>query len=175
MNSLFTNDQIYGQLKGLARNFMRGERKDHTLSATDLFHEAYGRLRPHLDLDTPDFPLIRSMFATAMRRVLIDHARKRSRRNRRLMRTAVPNSLLDHFSGLGDEDDQADRLLELDSALVKFSQLYPLHAQIVELRFFGGLNFEECAAELGVCSMTVQRYWKFSRAWIAREIIRKEN
>ena len=175
MGSVFSNEQIYGQLRDLARSLMRLERKNHTLSATDLIHEAYGRLRPHLSLDETDFRLIRSMFATTMRRVLIDHARKRSRRNRKLIRTAIPNSMLDHFVGTSDGEDQADRLLELDSALKKFSQLYPIHGQIVELRFFGGLNFDECALELGVCSMTVQRYWKFSRAWIAREIASQEN
>jgi RNA polymerase sigma factor (TIGR02999 family) len=175
MNSLLTNDEIYGELRDLARNFMRGERKGHTLSATDLFHEAYTRLHQHLDFDETNFDLIRSLFATTMRRVLIDHARKQTRRNRLLIRTTVSISMLECFGEIIEGENQAERLLELDVSLDKFSQLYPVHARIVELRFFGGLNFEECAAELGVCSMTVQRYWKFARAWIARDIARQES
>ncbi|MFM8572430.1 MAG: ECF-type sigma factor [Pirellula sp.] len=175
MSSLLTDHEIYGELRDLARNYIRAERKDHTLSATDLFHEAYARLHSHLDFDQTNFKLIRTLFATTMRRVLIDHARKRTRRNKTLMRTTIPSGLLEQFGGMIDDEDQAERLLELDAALGRFSQLYPVHAQIVELRFFGGLNFDECAMELGVCSMTVQRYWKFARAWIARDIARQES
>jgi RNA polymerase sigma-70 factor (ECF subfamily) len=180
MSALLTNDEIYGELRELARSFMSGERRDHTLSATDLFHEAYTRLYPYLGINNSPFDetnvnAVRALFATTMRRVLIDHARKRISRNRRLMRNSIPCSTLDQLGGISDPDDQAERLVELDAALERFGIQYPIHAQIVEMRFFGGLSFEECAVELEVCLMTVHRYWKFARAWLARDIIRQQS
>jgi RNA polymerase sigma factor (TIGR02999 family) len=169
MNIDITIAEMYDELHALAKNYMRGERSDHTLSASDLFHEAYSRLRPHLPLVEADFAALRMMFATTMRRVLIDHARKHLRRENRIARVAVPSEVLDQCTALSDEDPSR-KLLELDEALKRLAACYPVHSQIVELRYFGGLSFEECGDELGLSISVVQRHWKFARAWIAREI-----
>jgi RNA polymerase sigma-70 factor (ECF subfamily) len=170
MNVDITIAEMYDELHALAKNYMKGERSDHTLSASDLFHEAYSRLRPHLPLVDADFNALRSMFATTMRRVLIDHARKHIRRENRITRVTVPDEMLEHAIYLSDDEDPSRKLLELDEALKRLAECYPVHSQIVELRYFGGLTFEECASELGVPISIIQRRWKFARAWIAREI-----
>ncbi len=80
----------------------------------------------------------------------------------------------DNDCGTATEVNEAASLLELDEILTRLAIRYPLHAKVVELKFFGGLNMGQCAEEIGVCPATAQRYWNFARAWIAREIKRRE-
>jgi len=162
--------EMYRELRSLARSLMRGERRGHTLSPTDLFHEAYTRLNPFLTESEKEIGEFRGLFAMTMRRVLVEHARKRSRRMRRLGRVAVPS---DQFLTVLDVHDgklHLDRLLDLDLALRRFSEVFPVHAQVVELKYFGGLTVAQCAEQLGIGQATVQRYWNFARAWIGREM-----
>jgi RNA polymerase sigma factor (TIGR02999 family) len=166
--------ELYRELRELAKNYMRGERKDHTLSGTDLFHEAYSRLHPSLPTLSNESGDLRALFAITMRRILLDHARKKTRRARLVARIAIPDNQLDRFSATTSEEDNAERLLELDEALQRFAEKYPIHAQVVELKYFGGMTVQQCADHLGICTATVQRYWNFARAWIGREMERIE-
>lgn len=162
--------EMYRELRSLARTLMRSERRGHTLSPTDLFHEAYSRLNPFLTESEKDIGEFRGLFAMTMRRVLVEHARKRSRRMRRLGRVVVPS---DQFLTVLDVHDgklHLDRLLDLDLALRRLSEVFPVHAQVVELKYFGGLTVAQCAEQLGIGQATVQRYWNFARAWIGREM-----
>lgn len=162
--------EMYRELRSLARSLMRGERRGHTLSPTDLFHEAYTRLNPFLAESEQDIGEFRGLFAMTMRRVLVEHARKRARRMRRLARVAVPSDQFVTVLHVDDGNLHLDRLLELDLALRRLSEVFPVHAQVVELKYFGGLTVVQCAEQLGIGQATVQRYWNFARAWIGREM-----
>lgn len=176
--------ELYQELREIAKRLMLGERKGHTLSPTDLLHEAYTRLCPTLSSSpggkqepndaTYRIETLPSLFATTMRRVLIDHARKRVRRNSRLARVGWVEPSGDGDSVLGDGKGEAAGLIEVDEILTRFAMRYPMYAKVVELKFFGGLTVVQCAEEIGVCPATAQRYWNFARAWIAREIERRE-
>jgi RNA polymerase sigma factor (TIGR02999 family) len=176
--------ELYQELRAIAKRFMNRERKDHTLSPTDLLHEAYTRLcpllssstfgNPELDVANHKAETLPSLFAITMRRVLIDHARKRARRSVRLKRVGWIEPSDDSDCGTVVEKGKAASLLELDEVLTRFAIRYPLYAKVVELKFFGGLTVVQCAEEIGVCPATAQRYWNFARAWIAREMDRIE-
>jgi RNA polymerase sigma factor (TIGR02999 family) len=173
MNSMTA--ELYRELRELAKSYMRGERKDHTLSGTDLFHEAYGRLGPSLSAVDSESGELRALFAITMRRVLIDYARKHARRARLLARSAFYDNKLDLLKAPTSEEENADKLLELDEALQRFAQKFPAQAEVVELKYFGGMTVQQCADDLGICTATVQRYWNFARAWIGREMERIRN
>ena len=141
------------------------------MSATDLFHEAYTRLKPVLTTSAKDIIEFRALFALTMRRVLIEYARKRTRRARRISRISISSNEMERFVDISEgHEDYADKLLELELALVRFAQIFPLHAKVVELKYFGGLTVQQCAEYLEVGPATVQRYWSFARAWIGREM-----
>jgi RNA polymerase sigma factor (TIGR02999 family) len=110
-----------------------------------------------------------------MRRVLIDYARKHARRARLLARSAFYDNKLDLLKAPTSEEENADKLLELDEALQRFAQKFPAQAEVVELKYFGGMTVQQCADDLGICTATVQRYWNFARAWIGREMERIRN
>lgn len=165
-------EELYRELHELAKSYMRGERKDHTLTGTALLHEAYTRLRPALSDAAADNGEVRARFAITMRRILIDHARKKSRRARLVARFALYDNGLEQLCDSTPEEDDANKLLELDEALQRFAQKYPIHSQVVELKYFGAMTVQQCADHLGICQATVQRYWNFARAWIGREMTR---
>ncbi|MFM8325145.1 MAG: ECF-type sigma factor, partial [Pirellulaceae bacterium] len=161
---------VYRELRSMAKVLMRGERRGHTLTPTDLFHEAYSRLNPFLSTSEKDIEEFLGLFAVTMRRVLVEHARKRARRTRRLHSMAI---IADRFSTVLESQPwnrQADRLLDLDLALQRLAAIYPLHAKVVELKYFGRLSVHQCADHLDIGPATVQRYWQFARAWIGREM-----
>lgn len=167
-----TNEETYEELRLLAKRFMIGEREDHTLSGTDLFHEAYSRLLPMFQVSESELHRVRSLFAVTMRRILIEHARKRFRRIEKLRRLAVPLHSLGAYGCATPEDDRAEHLLNLNIALQRLSVDYPVHAKIIEYKFFGGMTVMECSELLGIGEATVHRYWTFARAWIGREMRR---
>jgi RNA polymerase sigma factor (TIGR02999 family) len=150
---------------------MQRERKSHTLSATDLFHEAYARLHALMSEPENFQAKAKGLFAITMRRVLLEHARKRNRRMRISAQLPSPSekTLWLHAARQGEF---AEKLIDLDQALERLAQDYPIHAKIVELRYFGGMTVLQCAEHLGIGSATVQRYWTFARAWIGREMER---
>jgi RNA polymerase sigma factor (TIGR02999 family) len=161
-------DVLYRELRRLAEAAMRAERADHTLQPTALVHEAFLRLSS----DQGRFQNRAHFFgvaASAMRRVLVDHARGRNAQKRGGGATLVRVEDLDDLPQPVSEDVD---LVVLDDALSRLTALDARQGQIVELRFFGGLSVEETAAVVGVSERTVKREWQLSRAWLRREIAR---
>jgi RNA polymerase sigma factor (TIGR02999 family) len=157
---------IYAELRRTAGALMRRERPDHTLQTTALVHEALLRL---LDGDTlADAPNRRYLFAAAaqaMRQVLVDHARRRHARKREGNRARVP---LDQV--LAGLDEQGLDVIALHEALERLAQEHPRPAQVVTLRFFGGLSVPEVAETLGVSDTTIESEWRFARAWLKGQL-----
>jgi RNA polymerase sigma-70 factor, ECF subfamily len=157
-------DAVYGELKRLAQRHLFRERRDHSLPATALVHEAYLKL---VDQDRVRWQNRTQFFAIAahiMRRLLVDHARARLAAKRGAGFTVA----LDGIDVAG-EPPSAD-LLVLDAALEKLSGLAPRQARLVELRFFGGLTVDEAAAILNIAPITVKRDWVLARTWLYREL-----
>ena len=160
---------IYPELRRLARIQMRRERLDHTLQATALVHEAYLRLtlQPYQIFECRTQFL--AIAARLMRQILIDHARARLRQKRG--GGEVPRWLDERFVGV---DLKPVEWIALDECLSRLTKIDSRQGQIVELRFFGGLNVEEVARQLGISPKTVKRDWKVARAWLYREMRRAD-
>ncbi len=159
-------DVLYSELRKLAEAAMRRERPDHTLQPTALVHETYVRLAD----DSGRFENRAHFFgvaASAMRRVLVDHARARGAQKRGGGEAFVAVDNLDNLPGAppGTVD-----LVSLDDALSRLSVLDSRQGRVVELRFFGGLSVEETATILDLSPRTVKREWQMARAWLRREL-----
>lgn len=152
---------VYDELRALARAHLRHERPDHTLQPTALVHEAYLRLVGGGPTPWNDRQHFFRAAAEAMRRILIEHARKRGRIKRGGKRVAVELSSVN----LAPEQD-LDRLLALDDAFRRLEEQDPQAADVVRLRFFAGLSVEETALATGLSERTVKREWAFARAWL---------
>lgn len=154
--------QVYEELRAMARRVRRG-RASPTLNTTALVHEAYMKLLPSPSLTAESRAHFRSIIARAMRQVLVDAARANAARKRgggQIMVT-VTESITEPTL------DPAE-VLALDRALTELASVDPRRAQIVEYRFFAGLDVEETAAALGISSATVKRDWRIARAWLAQ-------
>ncbi len=154
---------IYEELKRLAVSYMEKERREHTLQATALVHEAFLRLTGHDRIDWNSRAHFLAIAATVMRRILIDHARQRGAVKRGGAWNAVG---LDQALDLAVDD--APWLVALDEALESLGNLDSQQARLVELRYFGGLSFDETAEALGVSVRTVKRRWRIARMWLYR-------
>jgi RNA polymerase sigma-70 factor, ECF subfamily len=156
---------VLQELQGLARRYLRTERPGHTLQATALVNEAYLRLVGDQARDWRNRAHFIGVSASIMRRILIDHAR----RKQALKRSAGEQPFeLGGQQGLSSE--QAEELIALNSALDRLEQMNPRQRQVVELRYFGGLSLEETAEALGVSDMTVKRDWMTARAWLKGQV-----
>jgi RNA polymerase sigma factor (TIGR02999 family) len=155
---------VYDELRRLAAVQMAREKHGHTLDATGLVHEAYVRL---VDQKTPQEFVGRQHFfgaaAEAMRRILIENARRKQTHKRGGGQDRVP---LDDFAASEPDDE----LLALDEALVRLSSQDPLKARLVELRYFAGLTLDEAAQVLGISPTTADRHWAYARAWLRAEV-----
>ena len=153
---------VYAELRTLAAVRMAAESPGHTLDATALVHEAYLRLTGYQSFDS------RSHFfrvsAEAMRRILIDHARARKAQKRGGQRIRVPLDEATRWAELPEE------LLDLDDALARFATEEPRKAELVVLRFYGGMTTPEAAAALGISLPTAERWWAFARVWLLSEL-----
>ena len=156
---------VYDELKALAGALMREERSEHTLQATALVHEAYLKLVDQTRVQWRDRAHFFAVAAQAMRRVLVDHARTRRRAKRQGKRVKLV--LQDEL--MASYDRQVD-LIALDEALGQLASSQPEHARIVEMRFFAGLTVDEVAAVLDVTTRTVERKWRFARAWLRQAL-----
>jgi RNA polymerase sigma-70 factor, ECF subfamily len=157
---------IYGELHRLARGYMRRERHGHTLQTTALINEAYLRLAKQRRIEWQSRAQFFGIAAQFMRRILVDHARGHhiaKRGGPGLVVVPIDEATL--FA-----PDRAPALLALDAALNKLASLDPRKAQVVELRYFGGLTVEEAADLLEVAPITVMRDWSFAKAWLKREL-----
>jgi RNA polymerase sigma factor (TIGR02999 family) len=156
---------VYGKLKMLARKHLRGERGDHTLSATALVHEAFLRLVDQDGVNWESQSHFYGVATLAMRRILVDHARRRTagKRQRHLQVT------LDTDAPVASPDP-SDEIVAVDEALTALALEDPRAAKLVTLRYFGGLTMEEAARVLEVSLATAKRDWTLARAWLHRAL-----
>lgn len=156
---------VYDELRALAAKKLAHEKPGQTLQTTALVHEAYVRLVSNADAaGDPSWDNRRHFFtaaAEAMRRILIDNARRKQTRKHG---GGLQRQDLDAESLAAPESDA--NLLALDSALVKLAEHDSLKAKLVELRFFGGLTGEQAAAVLGISASSADRHWAYARAWL---------
>ena len=161
---------LYGELRRMAGHMLRDERPGHTLQPTALLHEAWARMVDPEQLDQVDPETARRRFlslaARSMRRVLIDHARRRARDKRGGGWQRVT------LSGLGARRHEpgAIDVLDLDASLERLARQDGELAQLVELRFFAGLSIEATAELVGLSTATVERRWRAARAWLRRDL-----
>jgi RNA polymerase sigma-70 factor (ECF subfamily) len=156
---------IYDELRALAESYLRREPRALTLQATALVHEAYLRLIRQDEVEWRDRAHFFAAAAQAIRHVLVDYIRTRRRQKRGGGRERL--QLDDDLAALPQRDCD---LLMLDEALNRLTELHPRQAQIVELRFFGGLHFEEIAQFLEVSPRTVYGDWRMARTWLWRQL-----
>jgi len=162
--------RVYNQLRDIARARLRAERVDHTLDTSALVHEAYLRLTEGATADWQDRNHFFAVASTAMRRVLIDHAKNRQAQKRGGAPVRVDLDLSQLVDAATTADSDPESLLALDDALARLEQVHPRQAKAVELRYFAGLTLEEAAAVLATSAPTVLRDLRFAQAWLAREL-----
>jgi RNA polymerase sigma factor (TIGR02999 family) len=153
---------VYQHLRRIAQAHMAGERRDHTLQATALVHETWLKLVGIADPRWPDRTAFYEAAATAMRRILVDHARRRSRQKR----GAGASPERDAIGSIAAQPDLVDAttFLQLDDLIVRLEAEDPRCGRIVRLRFFAGLGIDETAAALGMSRRTVLREWSWAKA-----------
>lgn len=156
---------VYNELRQLAEVYLRYERDNHTLQPTALVHEAYLRLVEQKNVMWQNREHFIGVAATMMRRILVNYAIMRNSEKRG--GGQIKLSLAEANYLIEGEDVN---LIALDEALEKLAESYPLHSRTIELRYFGGLTIEETARVLNVSDTTVERYWRFARAWLADEL-----
>jgi RNA polymerase sigma-70 factor, ECF subfamily len=157
---------VLNELRSLARLQLRSERPGHTLQPTALVNEAYLRLVNDQARDWRNRAHFIGVSASVMRRILIDHAR----RKQALKRGAGEHAFGQAEDYAGFSYQQADELVVLDLALERLEEMNPRQRQIVELRYFGGLSIEETAEVLNVSPVTVKRDWLVARAWLKGQV-----
>ena len=156
---------VYGELRRLARNYMRNQKADHTLQTTALVNEAYLRL---IDSDKVRWQNRTHFFAISaqlMRRILVDFARAKN-----AVKRGGENQKITFDEALPVTSDKEAELLALDEALKELATLNERQAQIVEMRYFGGMNEKEIGEALEISTRTVRRDWSVARAWLFREL-----
>jgi RNA polymerase sigma factor (TIGR02999 family) len=159
---------IYGELRRLARCYLRRERPDHTLQTTDLVHEAYLKLIDQEHQHWQNRAHFFAISAQLMRRILVDYARAHRAAKRGGAHLKLTLGEVDEATDLCSRNN-AD-LIGLDEALNELSALDPQQSRVVELRIFGGLTVEETAKVLNISPRTVKREWSMARAWLRRQI-----
>ncbi|MEQ9568604.1 MAG: sigma-70 family RNA polymerase sigma factor [Longimicrobiales bacterium] len=157
--------RVYAELKAIAATRLRAERAGHTLSATALVHEAYLKLVRQSDVDWQNRGHFFSIAARAMRRVLLDYAIARKAEKRG---GGAPLVTLHHDSAAREAG--FDDVLAVDEALTRLAELDERQAQVVELRYFGGLTLEDIAQALDVSLSSVNRDWRMARAFLATQL-----
>ena len=156
---------VYGELRRIASNQLRRERKDHTLAPTALVNELYLRLVDQRRTSWQNRAHFFGLAAQLMRRILVDHARARSAEKRGGGVARISLEEVQDGDALPADSGVAD-VLAIDDALERLASIDPDQARIVELRFFGGLNVDEIAAVVGRSPRTVKREWRLARAWL---------
>jgi RNA polymerase sigma-70 factor (ECF subfamily) len=155
---------VYDELRRLARNYMRAERGSHTLQATAVVHEAFLRLI-QANVTLQDRGHFFALASRLMRRVLVDHAKSRSRIKRNVgARDPVAHDARETMPPV-DFD-----VIALDDALEGLQQMEPRLAQVIELHYFGGLTYDQIAAAVSASAATVHRDIRLARAWLLNEI-----
>jgi RNA polymerase sigma-70 factor (ECF subfamily) len=153
---------LFRELRNLADVYIRREQPGHTLQPTALVHEAYLRLIGDQARDWQNRAQFIGVAALVMRRLLIDHARKKQAGKRQAVESQEPRG--------GMTSQEAEQLLDLNLALDRLERLNPRYSRVVELRYFGGLSVEETAEVIKASPMTVKRDWIAARAWLKQQI-----
>src|SRR6267143_527520 len=156
---------VYEELRRLAHHYMEGERPDHTLQTTALVNEAYLRLADQTNPNWQSRAHFFAVAARAMRRILVSYARSNRAQKRGGGGTKIE---LDEAAILSPE--QSNEIVDVHEALEKLGKLDSRKAQVVELKFFGGLNYDEMAEVLKISRVTVRRDWEFARLWLYTEL-----
>jgi RNA polymerase sigma-70 factor (ECF subfamily) len=152
---------VYEELRLMAQRRLRHERDVHTLSPTELVHEAYLRLTGTKEVTERGRAYFFAAAAQAMRRIVVDHARRRGRQKRGGGRIAITLDDQLEFT-----NDAGVELPDIDDGLRQLALIAERPARVVECRFFGGLSIEDTALALGITPRTVNRDWSFARAWL---------
>jgi RNA polymerase sigma-70 factor (ECF subfamily) len=153
---------LYKDLRRLAKHYLANERRDHTLQATALVHEAYVRMTKRTGVIWQNRGHFFATAAREMRRILVDHARRGNAVKRAGTKVCLESALVCA--------EQSAEVLLLHEALDRLATWDARPAQIVEMRFFGGLSLEEIATALGISVRTVKRDWNLARAWLYGEL-----
>jgi RNA polymerase sigma factor (TIGR02999 family) len=156
---------LYPELRRIAGRLMRGERRGHTLQPTAVVHEAFMRLVDAQTIEWQDRAHFLGIAARVMRRILIEHARRRGAAKR-----GGGDDRVTLDEAVVARTDSSVDVLDLDEVLTRFAEVDDRGAQVAELRIFGGLTVRETAEELGVSSRTVNGDWAVARLWLAREL-----
>ena len=156
-------DVVYKELHRIAERYLRREHSGHTLQTTALVHEAYFKLIDQTRVEWQNRAHFYGVAAQAMRRILVDHARRHQSEKRAGVKISLDEEL-----DLASQ--RAGELVALDEALTTLAELDPQKSRIVELKFFGGLSIEETAEVLGIGTATVIRQWRLAKAWLYSEI-----
>jgi RNA polymerase sigma factor (TIGR02999 family) len=154
---------VYAELRRLAHRYMRRERPEHSLQTTALVNEAYMRLVDCTRMQWQDRAHFYAVSAQLMRRILVDHARRKNLKRGR----GVAHVPLDEIALVGE---RMEGLIALDDALSALARVDPRKVRVIEMRFFGGLSVEETARVLNVSPVTVRRDWSSAKIWIYREL-----
>ncbi|MEO7275372.1 MAG: sigma-70 family RNA polymerase sigma factor [Vicinamibacterales bacterium] len=159
---------VYEELHRLARRSLRRERSGHSLQATALVNEAYMRLADYTRMRWQDRAHFFAVSAQAMRRILVDHARRNNvKRGRGVQHVPLEDAAL-----VAPAEEVAADLVALNEALIGLMRIDPRKAQIVEMRFFGGLTVEEIGEVLKISTGTIKRDWRAAKAWLYQELSR---
>jgi RNA polymerase sigma factor (TIGR02999 family) len=157
---------LYDDLKSLASRFLSRESSGHTFQPTDLVNESFLKLVDQTRISWQGKTHFMAVSAQAMRRILVDHARTKHRKKRGGKNRVRIELRDDHAFSI----ERPDEILAVDEALTKLAKLDSTHAQILELRLFGGMGMKEIGDLLGVSSRTVERHWAMIRAWVLKEL-----
>lgn len=156
---------VHSELRRIARNYMRGERKGHTLQTTALINEAYVRLVDQKHVKWQNRAHFLAIASELMRRILVDYARRRQYQKRGGGAIQLT---------LGDAEtiaaNRSPDLVALDEALTSLAEIDPRRSRVVELKFFGGLSIDETAEVLKVSTKTVERDWTIAKAWLHKTL-----
>ena len=156
---------VYDELRRMARRFMRRQSAGHTFQTTELIHEAYLKIAKSSEQNWQNRAHFFGVAAQAMRHILVDYARSKHSRKRGGWQEKV--TLDDSFAV---SSQNSDEVILLDDAMKELAALDNRKAQVVELKYFGGLTTEEIAEVLKISPETVKRDWRFSRTWLLREL-----
>jgi RNA polymerase sigma factor (TIGR02999 family) len=160
---------LYEELRRLARGYLRNERPGHTLQPTALVHEAYLRLVQQKDVEWQDRSHFFGIAARLMRQILVSHAKAHQTGKRG---GGAPKLTLEAAEFIPHES--ADDLVVLDEVLKEFARSYPRQSDVVEFKFFGGMESKEIAVALNVSEKTVLRDWSFAKLWLFRQLHREK-
>jgi RNA polymerase sigma factor (TIGR02999 family) len=156
---------VYEELRRMANHYMRNERKGHTLQTSALVNEAYLRLVDHENIEWQNRAHFFGVAAQSIRHILVDHAR-----GHKAAKRGAGAAKLSLDEAIGVPEKKEVDLLALNEALERLAALDRQQANVVELRFFGGLSIKETAEALGIAEQTVKWTWRMARAWLLREL-----